>query len=64
MKDLFEKFNDNGPLGQYQDIAHGYFSFPKLEGELGPHMKFRGKDCLIWSPVPYPHLTLPTKPTL
>ena len=57
MKDLFEKFNDNGPLGQYQDIAHGYFSFPKLEGELGPHMKFRGKDCLIWSLNSYLGLT-------
>jgi len=49
MKDLFDKFNHKGPLGQYQDIAHGYFSFPKLEGELGPRMKFRGKECIIWS---------------
>lgn len=49
MKDLFEKFNHKGPLGQYQDVAHGYFSFPKLEGELGPRMKFRGKECIIWS---------------
>lgn len=49
MKDLFDKFNHKGPLGQYQDVAHGYFSFPKLEGELGPRMKFRGKECIIWS---------------
>jgi glycine C-acetyltransferase len=30
-------------------VAHGYFAFPKLEGEIGPHMKFRGKDVLNWS---------------
>jgi len=30
-------------------MAHGYFSFPKLEGEIGPHMMFRGKEHLIWS---------------
>ena len=41
--------NLRGPLGQYQDIAHGYFSFPKLEGALGPRMTFRGKECIIWS---------------
>src|SRR6056297_1893126 len=29
--------------------AHGYFTFPKLEGEIGAHMKFRGKEVLTWS---------------
>ena len=29
--------------------AHGYFAFPKLEGEIGTKMKFRGKDVLVWS---------------
>jgi glycine C-acetyltransferase len=38
-----------GPLGQHQKMAHGYFSFPKLEGEISPHMKFRGKEHLVWS---------------
>ena len=38
-----------GPLGQHQKMAHGYFAFPKLEGELGPHMKFQGKEHLVWS---------------
>ncbi len=38
-----------GPLGQHQKMAHGYFSFPKLEGEIGPHMMFRGKEHLVWS---------------
>ena len=38
-----------GPLGQHQKMAHGYFAFPKLEGEIAPHMKFRGKEHLVWS---------------
>jgi glycine C-acetyltransferase len=38
-----------GPLGQYADQTEGYFMFPKLEGEIGPRMKFRGKEKLIWS---------------
>ncbi|MBC7744820.1 MAG: pyridoxal phosphate-dependent aminotransferase family protein [Flavobacterium sp.] len=48
--DLFDKISKNmGPLGQHQKMAHGYFAFPKLEGEISPHMKFRGKDHLVWS---------------
>jgi len=48
--DLFEKISQNlGPLGQHHKWSHGYFSFPKLEGEIAPHMKFRGKDHLVWS---------------
>jgi len=38
-----------GPLGQHQKWSHGYFSFPKLEGEIAPHMNFRGKEHLVWS---------------
>lgn len=38
-----------GPLGIYADKAHGYFSFPKLEGEIAPRMVFRGKERLTWS---------------
>lgn len=48
--DIFEKIKRNmGPLGQYQKQAHGYFVFPKLEGEIGPRMTFRGKEVLTWS---------------
>ena len=48
--DIFEKIKtDKGNLGQYQKEAHGYFSFPKLEGEIGPRMKFRGREVLNWS---------------
>ena len=38
-----------GPLGQHQKWSHGYFSYPKLEGEIGPHMTFNGKEHLVWS---------------
>ncbi len=48
--DIFEKIKKNkGALGQYSDMAHGYFAFPKLEGEIAPRMKFRGKEVLTWS---------------
>jgi len=48
--DIFEKIEKNmGPLGQHSEWAHGYFAFPKLEGEIAPHMHFRGKEKLIWS---------------
>jgi len=48
--DLFEKLRGNrGPLGKYSEFAHGYYTFPKLEGEIGPRMKFQGKDVIVWS---------------
>lgn len=48
--DLFEKLRlDRGPLGKHQMIEEGYFMFPKLEGEIAPRMKFRGKEVLTWS---------------
>ncbi|MBS7566305.1 aminotransferase class I/II-fold pyridoxal phosphate-dependent enzyme [Mucilaginibacter sp. Bleaf8] len=49
--DLFEKISKNvgGPIGQHQKWSHGYFSFPKLEGEIAPHMKFNGKEHIVWS---------------
>ncbi|HAQ69796.1 MAG TPA: 8-amino-7-oxononanoate synthase [Flavobacteriales bacterium] len=50
MKDIFEKIKENrGPLGQYSQVGHGYFFFPKLEGPISNRMQFRGKDVLTWS---------------
>lgn len=50
MADIFERLLKNyGPLGQHRERAHGYFAFPKLEGEIGSHMKFRGKEMIVWS---------------
>ena len=48
--DIFDKIQESeGPLGQYRKDAHGYFMFPKLEGEIGAHMTFRGKEVIVWS---------------
>ncbi|MDX9947260.1 MAG: aminotransferase class I/II-fold pyridoxal phosphate-dependent enzyme [Bacteroidales bacterium] len=48
--DIFNKIKTNmGALGQYSALAHGYFMFPKLEGEIAPKMMFRGKQVLAWS---------------
>ena len=49
--EIFERIakDSGGPIGQYRDRAHGYFVFPRLEGELGPHMRFNGVDVLNWS---------------
>ena len=50
MVDLFDKINANpGPLGQHAKKSHGYFTFPKLEGEIKNRMTFRGKEVLQWS---------------
>lgn len=50
MKDLFERMReDQGPIGNHLERAHGYFTFPILEGELGSRMKFRGKEKIVWS---------------
>ena len=49
--DIFDRIkkSSGGPIGQYREKAEGYFTFPRLEGELGPHMKFNGQDVLCWS---------------
>jgi glycine C-acetyltransferase len=50
MADIFEKLlKHNGPIGQHRERAHGYFAFPKLEGEIGSRMIFRGKEKIVWS---------------
>ncbi|MEK6477204.1 aminotransferase class I/II-fold pyridoxal phosphate-dependent enzyme [Catalinimonas sp. 4WD22] len=48
--DLFKKFTvDMGPLGRHAGVEDGYFMFPKLEGDIAPRMKFRGREVLTWS---------------
>lgn len=48
--DLFERIvSDFGPLGKHHQISEGYYMFPKLEGPIGPRMKFMGKEMLNWS---------------
>ena len=48
--DIFKKITEKmGPLGKYYEIGHGYYFFPKLEGEISNRMTFRGKERLVWS---------------
>jgi len=48
--DIFAKIlKDKGPIGQYQEQAHEYYAFPKLEGEISNRMKFLGKEKIVWS---------------
>ena len=51
MRDILERLRQSagGPIGQYMSRVHGYFAFPKLEGEIGPYMRFRGREVLNWS---------------
>jgi glycine C-acetyltransferase len=50
MVDLFDKLRmEAGPLAKYSHLPDDYFFFPKLEGEIGPRMKFNGKTVLNWS---------------
>ena len=50
MVDLFEKLRmEFGPLAKYSHLPDDYFFFPKLEGDIGPHMNFMGREVLNWS---------------
>jgi glycine C-acetyltransferase len=63
MADIFERLLKNyGPIGQHRERAHGYFAFPKLEGEIGTRMKFRGQEMIVWSLNNY--LGLANHPTI
>lgn len=48
--DLFDRIKkDKGPLGNWADIAEGYYVFPKLEGPISNRMSFNGKKVITWS---------------
>ena len=36
-------------MGQHAKDAHGYFTFPKLEGEIASKMIFNNKEVICWS---------------
>lgn len=38
-----------GPLGDHAHYAHGYYAYPRLEGEISTKMIFNGKEKLVWS---------------
>ena len=49
VKDLFERIQQNkGPLGKMGFTSRRILCVSKLE-ELGPRMKFHGKEILNWS---------------
>ncbi len=48
--DIFDKLiTSNTPLGKYYELFDGYITFPKLEGEIGPEMIFKGQKVITWS---------------
>ncbi len=48
--DLFEKLDArNSPLGPFTSEGYGYYTFPRLEGPIGPVMRFNEKDVIVWS---------------
>lgn len=50
MVDIFDRIRKApGPLGQFSEMADGYFMFPQLEGEISNRMRFRGKEMIVWS---------------
>ena len=50
MTDIFDRLKKvSGPLEQYRKKAEGYFMFPELEGEIGPRMRFHGREVITWS---------------
>src|SRR5574344_1478671 len=51
MPDIFDRIkrDSGGPIGQYFESGFGYYLYPRLEGELGPHMTFNGTPVLNWS---------------
>ena len=50
MADIFERLLKHyGPIGQHQKRIHGYFAFPKLEGDIANRMIFRGSEMIVWS---------------
>ncbi|HZM79774.1 MAG TPA: aminotransferase class I/II-fold pyridoxal phosphate-dependent enzyme [Candidatus Limnocylindrales bacterium] len=49
--DLFEKVRQRtgSPIAQLSHRVHGKATFPKLVGEIGTRMEYRGKQMLVWS---------------
>lgn len=48
--DLFDRVKSSrGPLGQWAEVAEGYWIFPKLKGELSNRMEFNDHEVICWS---------------
>lgn len=47
---IIEKINTKkGPLGEHTHYAHGYYTFPKLDGEIGARITTKNIENLVWS---------------
>lgn len=50
MTDLFEKCaGGGGYFGNYRVDGDRYYTLPVLEGVPGPHMRFQGKEVIMWA---------------
>ena len=50
MNDIFDKCRtDSGYFGAFRVAHDTYFSQPILDGTPGPHMKFQGKEVIVWA---------------
>ena len=50
MSDLFDKCRtDSGYFGAFRARRDMYFTQPVLEGAPGPHMRFQGKNVIMWA---------------
>ena len=48
--DLFaRRLNTPTALGQYAHLSEGTFTYPKLEGDVGSRMTFKGQEVICWS---------------
>ena len=48
--DILDNLDVNrGAFSEIIEKGHGYITFPKLKGPLGPRMKFNGKEKIVWS---------------
>jgi len=58
MADLFDKCRgDGGYFGAFRTRGDEYFTRPVLEGLPGPHMKFHGREVIVWALNNYLGLT-------
>ena len=48
--DIFaRRLTEKTPLSRHAATIEGYFSFPKLEGPIGPRMGLNGREMVCWS---------------
>jgi glycine C-acetyltransferase len=58
MTDIFEKCHgDGGYFGYFRSRDDTYFSRPILDGAAGPHMRYQGREIIMWAINNYLGLT-------